>query len=92
MDIYAQMVSRIIKEQQTIIGPIAIDQAKKVTGIQLTSPDDVQITGNEKDVMSHLVEQYARLFGKASVAICKEAIEPLVSQNPATELPEILKN
>jgi len=33
MDIYTQAVSRIIRQQQVIIGPLAVDQAKMVDGI-----------------------------------------------------------
>jgi len=92
MDAHAQAVSNIIKEQQAIIGPVALDQAKKVSGLQVTSVDDVKITGNKKEVLGNLVNQYSKLFGRASVEICKEAFEPFSSKIPAAEIPEILKN
>jgi len=34
MDIWTQMAERIIREQEIIIGPIAIEQAKKVMGLR----------------------------------------------------------
>lgn len=92
MDVYAQIAAKIIKEQKTIIGPIAEEQARKVSGITVASPDDIRIQGDSKAVITQLVEQYARLFGRASVEICKEAIEPIISQNPQIDLPDILKN
>ncbi len=92
MDPAAQAVSRIIKEQQAIIGPVALDQAKKVSGLSVTSVDDVQISGNKKEVLGNLVNQYAKLFGKASVEVCKEAIEPISDKIPSSDLPDILKN
>lgn len=92
MDPYILAVSRIIKEQQSIIGPIALDQAKKVAGLQVGGVDDIKITGNKKDVLGNLVNQYAKLFGKASVEICKEAFEPFTDKIPATEIPDVLKN
>lgn len=92
MDTYSQAVSRIIKEQQEIIGPVALDQAKKVSGLQVTSVDDVKITGNKKEVLGNLVNQYAKLFGRASVEVCKDAFSAYAEKIPASEVPEILKN
>ncbi|MEX0616446.1 MAG: hypothetical protein WD231_01375 [Candidatus Woykebacteria bacterium] len=92
MDIHAQLAARIIKEQQGIIGPLAMDQAKKVAGLAATSTDDVNIQGNGKEVLEHLVEQYEKFFGRASVEVCKEAIAPLINQIPSGELPDILKS
>ncbi len=92
MDAYAQAVSRIIKEQQSLIGPVAIDQAKRVQGLQLTTADDVKILGNGKEVLGGLVSQYEKLFGKASVEVCKEAFEPFSDKIPSADIPDILKS
>lgn len=92
MDPYVEAVSRIIKEQQLIIGPIALDQAKKVAGLQVSGADDVKITGNKKEVLSNLVDQYAKLFGKASVEVCKEAFATVSSKIPPSDIPDTLKN
>lgn len=92
MDTYAQVASRIIKEQQSIIGPIALDQAKKVEGLQVSSADDIKITGSGRDVLTKLVNQYAKLFGKASIEVCREAFQPFSDKLPATDIPDILKN
>ncbi len=92
MDTAAQVASRIIREQQDIIGPIALSEAKKVSGLQITSVDDVQITGDHKEVLGNLVKQYQEFFGKASVEVCKEAFEPFEDKIPASEVPDILKN
>ncbi|MBI2021620.1 hypothetical protein HYS93_01905 [Candidatus Daviesbacteria bacterium] len=92
MDTYTQAISRIIKEQQTIIGPIALDQAKKVEGLQVSSADDVKVVGSGKDVLTKLVNQYAKLFGKASIEVCKEAFEPYQDKMPVSEVPDILKS
>lgn len=92
MDPYVEAVSRIIKEQQSIIGPVALDQAKKVAGLEIGGTDDIKITGNKKEVLGHLVDQYAKLFGKASVEVCKEAFSSVVDKIPSAEVPDILKN
>ena len=92
MDPIANAVSRIIKEQEAIIGPVALDQAKKVSGISAISADEVKVKGNGKEILEHLVSRFEKFFGPASVEVCKEAIEPIRSQLSQTELPDILKN
>lgn len=92
MDPYVEAVSRIIKEQQAIIGPVALDQAKKVVGLEVGGVDDVKITGNKKEVLESLVNQYTKLFGRASVEVCKEAMESFYDKIPQTDLPDILKS
>ena len=92
MDPFAQGISNIIKEQQAIIGPVALDQAKKVSGLENVGTDDIKITGNKKEVLGNLVNQYAKLFGRASIEVCKEAFQPFSDKIPASEIPDILKN
>ncbi len=92
MDPFAQAISKIIKEQQAIIGPIALDQAKKVSGLEVGGADDVKITGNKKEVLGNLVNQYSKLFGKASVEVCKEAFSAVSDKISPSEVPDILKN
>lgn len=92
MDPFAQAAQNIIKEQQAIIGPLAVDQARKVSGLQVKSMDEVIIVGNKSQVLSDLVNQYAKLFGKASVEICKDAFNPFSGKIPQGQIPDILKN
>lgn len=92
MDAFSEAVSRIIKEQQSIIGPVALEQAKKVAGLEVSGVDDIKIKGNKKQVLENLVNQYAKLFGRASVEVCKEAFQPFTNKIPTSEIPEILKN
>jgi hypothetical protein len=92
MDPVAQAASRIIKEQQAIIGPVALDQAKKVQGFAIANADDVRVTGNKKQALESLVKQFEKLFGKASVQVCKDAFEPFSSKIEQADIPDILKN
>lgn len=91
MDPFARAASRIIIEQQSIIGPIALEQAKKVVGLQLAGVE-VQITGNKKEVLGNLVKQFAKLFGQASIEVCKEAFQTVADKIPSSEVPEVLKS
>lgn len=92
MDPYVEAVSRIIKEQQSIIGPVAIDQANKVTGLEVGGLNDIKIVGNKKEILGRLVDQYAKLFGRASVEVCKEAFSEISDKINPSEVPDILKN
>jgi hypothetical protein len=89
MDPVAQAVKNIIKEQQTIMGPIALEQAKKVAGLNFKT-DDLEVTGDHKTVLNNLINQYAKIFGQASVQVCKEAFEQFQDKIPAGEIPDIL--
>lgn len=91
MDPVAQAASKIIKEQQAIIGPVALDQAKKVAGLTI-SGEDIKVTGNKKQTLENLVKQFEKLFGKASIQVCKEAFSMYADKIPQTDIPDILKN
>lgn len=91
MDVYAQIVERIIKQQESIIGPIAVEQAEHVHNLKVDwGKKDVQVSGDGAKVIDDLVGQYKELFGKISVEVCREAAEPLMSKLPEGKLPKTL--
>ena len=90
MDIFAKLAEKIIQEQENIIGPVAVEQARKVEGLEVGSNKDVKIVGDAKNVLENLVNQYEKLFGRASIEVCREAVKGLVSQIPQDQIPSIL--
>ncbi len=90
-DSYAQVAGKIIKEQEAIIGPIALEQAKKVSGLEIVSEDDIKISGDAKDVLDSLVNRYAKLFGQASIEVCKQAVRSAKTTFSKDDLPAILQ-
>ena len=87
-----EIVARIIKEQELVIGPLAWEQAGKVTGLRVDiKTKEITIEGNTKEVLEKLVAQYEKLFGQASREVCREAVKPLLSQVPQDEIPSILQ-
>ena len=91
MDIYSQLASRIIKAQEGVVGPVALEQANKVEGIRLgKSAEEVKIEGNKKEVVEKLVKQYEGLFGMASLEVCRNAVRGIVSSVPKDQLPPLL--
>jgi|WetSurMetagenome_2_1015567.scaffolds.fasta_scaffold1455231_1 hypothetical protein len=93
MDILAQIVQKIIQEQEKIIGPIALEQAKQVEGLFVDwEKREVRLAGDEKSVLENLVKKYQSLFGRASVEVCKEAIGSITDKISPNNLPDILKS
>lgn len=92
MVIFDQISLRIIKEQEHIIGPLAWDEAQKVSGINIDKMHNtVTLIGDKKEIINKLVSQYERLFGRASHEVCKEAVQNLIAEMPPEEVPSSLK-
>lgn len=92
MDTYSKLVEAIIQGQERIIGPLAVEQAKQVEGLQIDwAKHDIQLTGDKTLVVEHLVEQYQHLFGQTSVEVCREAAGPFLSELEATGVPQLLR-
>jgi len=91
--IFDQISIRIIKEQALIIGPLAWDEARKVSGLNVVDmkKGEVSTTGDGKTVIDTLVGRYVRLFGRASKEVCKEAVHDLVANMPKDEVPASLQ-
>ena len=93
MDIFAQLVERIIAEQERIIGPIALEQARKVAGLTVDwQKHAIQFSGDKTDIVEKLVEQYQGLFGQASVEACKESVQAILFKVPEDQIPPLLRN
>ena len=95
MDIYSQIASRIIREQELIIGPLAWSEAGKVKDIRVVDQTKgevvIEIPGDHKLVIDALVAQYERLFGRASREVCKEAAATIVADLEPEQVPVSLR-
>lgn len=94
MSIFDQIVLRIIKEQELVVGPLAWGEAKKIQGLKVIDTKNGQLKltdGDPKVVVDRLVNQYGRLFGQASREVCKEAVTALVADMQPSEVPSSLK-
>lgn len=91
--IFSQISIRIIKEQELIIGPVAWEEAGKVSGFKITNKDagTVAFDGDPKETLNRLVAQYSRLFGQVSKEVCKEAVQDLLAELPQTDIPNSLQ-
>lgn len=87
-----QIADKIIQEQALIIGPVAWEQAGKVSGLRIDiAKHEVNVEGNTKEVLEKLVAQYEKLFGAASREVCRDAVRPLLSQVSEEDIPAVLK-
>jgi len=92
MDIYAQIVESIIRHQEAIIGPVAIEQAQQIAGLQVDWPQHhIIIQGDPIHVIDNLVHAYKSLFGQISVEVSKEAASSLIGRLQPDRLPQTLK-
>jgi hypothetical protein len=92
MDVYAQIAVKIIKGQENIIGPIAVEQAKQISHMKVDWDNkEVSISGNEAGAIDELIDKYKVLFGNISVEVSKQAAGSLTSQLPAGGMPKSLK-
>ena len=91
--IFTQISLRIIREQELIIGPVAWSEAGKVQGFRIIDQKtgEINFDGDAKEVLNRLVAQYERLFGKLSHEVCREAVQDLVAELPAGDVPDSLK-
>lgn len=92
--LFPQIASRIIKEQELVIGPLAWDEARKVQGLKIIDQKKGEVNlqnGDAKGIINNLVAQYERIFGKASHEVCKEAVQDLIAEMSQDEIPSSLK-
>lgn len=87
----SEIAKRIIKAQERVIGPLAVEQARKVSGLTLDWPNEkVSIDLDSKVVLDNLVKNYEHLFGQASVEVCKDAVKNVIDEVPRDQLPAVL--
>lgn len=91
MSAHDKIAEKIIEGQEEIIGPLAVEQAQKVPGLSVDwDKHEVTIQGDQKEVIDRLVQRYSRIFGPASIEVCRNAARQLATQVPAADLPKTL--
>lgn len=91
INIHNEIIVKIIREQEKIIGPLAVEEANKVPGLVYDpNTNKVDTVGNANTIIDHLIEQYKKLFGQASVEVCKDAAIDLITKIPEGNRPSML--
>mgnify|MGYP001568432167 CR=1 FL=1 len=95
MSILDQIAQKIIKEQELIIGPVAWNEAEKVSGLHVIDQKQGEVTiddgGQEPGIIDQLVARYERLFGRASHEVCREAVSGIIVNLKPEEVPTSLR-
>lgn len=94
MSTYTQIASKIIKEQETLMGSVAWSEASKVLGLtvdEVTSNVSIEAGQNESSVIDGLVQRYENLFGLAAKKVCKESVVALLADLPENQVPVSLQ-
>ncbi|MDD5050240.1 MAG: hypothetical protein PHV93_00670 [Candidatus Pacebacteria bacterium] len=86
-----QIATKIITEQELVIGPLAWSEAGKVQGLQVSDHHITFNDGDQKEVVNRLVSQYERLFGRASHEVCREAVASMIADLKPEEIPSSLR-
>lgn len=88
------IVKVIVQQQKGIIGPLAVVQANKVTGLKVDDTGGIKVEVTESDsakLLNALINRYEELFGKASIEVCRDAVKEIKPVIPTKELPPILQ-
>ena len=94
MNVFDQIVTKIIKEQALIIGPLAWYQAGKVPGIHVVNqkPGEATIEGSDRQtVVNTLVSKYESLFGLTAREVAKEAVGSILADLSPSDVPSSLR-
>ncbi len=92
MSIFEEIIIKMIKEQELIIGPLAWIEAAKVPGLKVHEQGVIGIESPDKmGTIDKLVARYERLFGKASHEVCKQAVLGLIKGLQPAEIPLSLR-
>ena len=92
---FNQIATKIIKEQELVIGPLAWSEARKVSGLNVVDQNKGEVSisnGDEKGVVDRLVGQYERLFGRASHEVCRDAVASMLANLSPNDVPVSLRS
>jgi hypothetical protein len=95
MSKYDQIATKIIKEQESLMGPVAWYEAGKVKGLHIVDQTSGAVTIDDgpdsRLVVDELVSQYGKLFGRAAQEVCKDAVTALIAELSPADVPSTLK-
>lgn len=93
ISIYNKILSRIIQEQENILGSLAWQIAEKIQGIHIVNKetDEVRIISEPKVVIDQFVFRCERIFGLFARDASKQAVAYLLAEMPKDDIPEKLK-
>ena len=91
--IFNEILIKIIKRQELVMGQTAWDEAENIGGFAVDeSRNSISFyDGDQKEIIDCLVLRYEELFGKASREVCKDAVRRVIAGMSPEEIPSTLK-
>ena len=92
-DIYNKILSRIIQEQEIIVGSLAWEIAEKVEQLEISDKKNYQVsmTGDPQKIINDIVAKYQKVFGTFAIDVCKRAVEYILVDMPVEDIPVSLQ-
>ena len=93
MMIYNKILSRILQEQETILGSLAWQLAEKISGLKVINREtfEIRIIGDPKSVIDSFVFKCERVFGSFAKDASKQAAAYLLAEMPKDDVPTRLR-
>ena len=91
---FPSIASKIIREQEFIIGSLAWDEARNVEGLKIVDQKKGEVSledADSKNIIDALVMRYERIFGHASHEVCRESVRGLIAEMSKEEIPSSLR-
>jgi len=91
MDPYTQIAESIVQKLVLVLEGMALDRARKVSGLQIDAAGHVQSVQGGAATIESLIKEYQQLLGPASVSFARDAAHPIIKQHPDIEIPQALR-
>ena len=93
MSIYNKILSRILEEQETILGSLAWQIAEKISGLKIINKEsfEIRIIGDPMAVVDSFILHCERIFGSFAKDASKQAVAYLLAEMPINDIPMRLR-
>ncbi|MBU2561170.1 MAG: hypothetical protein KKD17_02650 [Nanoarchaeota archaeon] len=89
MSDYTLLIRGIIEQMETIIGPVAMAQARQVEGLEIGKK--IAIKGDPQKAIHDLLDRYKSLMGPVAITIAKKGAKQVLEKNPGLKVPAELR-
>ena len=90
MNTLGEILIRIIKEQELIVGPLAWGEARKVAGLSVDQAhNSVSLSGDEKEVVNRFISTFTSVSMKAAERFEHLTIQFLSPKTDRNENPKL---
>ena len=77
---YEKIIKIVIEKLEKILGPMAIEAARSIKGIEISKDNKITITGEGKQVLYDLITNYEKFLGPIGKVLANEEIGETLSK------------